>query len=197
MSGVRIPHRPYHFFIMIHLPFKFPLFQYSIPNWQKWKPLLLDKIPDYNLDGDTVSTDYHSPHIDKYGTIFDECIDIVIKQFHIDVGHPVYIRNIWAQRARKGDYHITHNHGSSGWSAVLYVDFDPDLHTSTKFFSPFTDPATGDLLNYSPKVKEGDVIIFPAQTLHTAEPNTSSRERVILSFNMMSVNEIEIYTMKE
>tara|TARA_B100000035_G_scaffold314060_1_gene329298 strand:+ start:1917 stop:2471 length:555 start_codon:yes stop_codon:yes gene_type:complete len=182
---------------MIHLPFKFPLFQYTVPDWKYWKPLLLDRIPQYDLKGDTVSTDYHSPHIDQYGSIFEECVSSVLNNFHKDVGHPVYLRNIWAQRARKGDYHCTHNHGSSGWSAVFYVNFDPKEHTSTGFFSPFTDPATGDVLTYYPEVNEGDIVIFPAQTLHSANPSTSDIERVIISFNMMSVNEIEIYNLGE
>ena len=51
-------------------------------------------------------------------------------------------------------------------------------------------------MDFNPDVKEGDIVFFPSQLLHYANPNTSDKERVILSFNMMSINEIGIYEMK-
>ena len=33
-------------------------------------------------------------------------------------------------------------------------------------------------------VKEGDVVIFPSFLLHKASPNTSSKKRLIVSFNL-------------
>jgi ectoine hydroxylase-related dioxygenase (phytanoyl-CoA dioxygenase family) len=51
-------------------------------------------------------------------------------------------------------------------------------------------------MDYTPDVKEGDIVFFPSQLLHYANPNTHDKERVILSFNMMGINEIDIYQMK-
>ncbi len=62
--------------------------------------------------------------------------------------------------------------------------------------SPFTEFSSGDHMDFTPDVKEGDIIFFPSQLLHYANPNTSDKERVIVSFNMMSINEIGIYEMK-
>ena len=51
-------------------------------------------------------------------------------------------------------------------------------------------------MDFTPNVKEGDIVFFPSQLLHYANPNTSDKERVILSFNMMGINEIGIFEMK-
>ena len=184
---------------MLHHPFKVPLFHYTVPNWSHYKPLLLDKIPPYKRGGDTVSTDFLHQEKDSRGAyfdLFDEFIKPVLEQFVQDTGHEIFIRNVWTQRAKKGDYHVPHNHGSNGWAAVLYADYNPNIHSATTFISPFTEFSSGDHMDFTPDVKEGDIIFFPSQLLHYANPNTSDKERVIVSFNMMSINEIGIYEMK-
>lgn len=80
--------------------------------------------------------------------------------------------------------HGVHNHGHSGWSAVLYVEFDPEYHTATKFYSPFNNPWSGRLQTFIPPVNEGDLVIFPATISHEALPNESERLRTIISFNL-------------
>ena len=180
----------------LHHPFKVSLLHYSVPNWSSYKPILLESLPPYERDGDTVSTDYVDKSKSKYFDLFDEFIEPVLLQFKRDVGHAAYIRNVWTQRARKGDHHCPHNHGSNGWAAVLYADYNPDIHSATTFISPFTEFSSGDHMDFTPDVKEGDIIFFPSQLLHYANPNTSDKERVIVSFNMMSINEIGIYEMK-
>jgi len=187
---------------MLHHPFKVTLFHYTVPNWSHYKPLLLNKIPPYKRGGDTVSTDFLHQEKDSNGRcigayfdLFDEFIKQPLEQFFQDTGQPIFIRNVWTQRARKGDYHVPHNHGSNGYAAVLYADYDPDIHSATSFMCPYTQFFTGDHMEFNPNVKEGDIIFFPSQLLHYANPNTSDKERVILSFNMMSRNEIDIYRM--
>ena len=179
----------------VHHPFKVTLLHYTVPNWSYYKPILLEGLPPYERGGDTVSTDHLDKSKSKYFDIFDKFIEPVLTEFRRDIGHEVYIRNVWTQRAKKGDHHCPHNHGSSGWAAVLYADYNPDIHSATTFISPFTEFSSGDHMDFTPNVKEGDIVFFPSQLLHYANPNTSDKERVILSFNMMSINEIGIYEM--
>ena len=87
----------------IHHPFKVSLLHYSVPNWSSYKPILMENLPPYERDGDTVSTDYVDKSKSKYFDLFDEFIEPVLIQFRRDVGHAAYIRNVWTQRARKGD----------------------------------------------------------------------------------------------
>jgi hypothetical protein len=48
----------------------------------------------------------------------------------------------WSVRYRKGDYQTVHNHKSWGFSLVLYVEYDPKVHTPTTFVCPWQDPRT-------------------------------------------------------
>ena len=39
--------------------------------------------------------------------------------------------DVWAVRYQKGDQQTIHNHKSWGFTGILYVDFDPKVHTPT------------------------------------------------------------------
>ena len=90
---------------------------------------------------------------------------------------------MWCQRYDARDYFVPHDHGPVGYSAVLYAKLT-DEHKSTLFFSPFNDE-TGSHPCYAVPAREGDVVIFPANLMHTALPHDSEEERVIISFNLV------------
>tara|TARA_Y100001963_G_scaffold131050_1_gene187937 strand:- start:228 stop:818 length:591 start_codon:yes stop_codon:yes gene_type:complete len=93
------------------------------------------------------------------------------------------IHEVWCQRYKSGDYHSPHDHGSIGYSAVLYAKLDPDVHRSTEFYMPFPTEQ-GSKRSQSLMVEEGDLVIFPAHLLHMAPPHCSEDKiRVIFSFN--------------
>ena len=93
------------------------------------------------------------------------------------------IEGFWVEKSTKSKSHPIHNHGALGYSAVLYVDFDPEHHSPTRFVSPFNDWETGAPVYYLPKVREGVMIYFPSYILHEAPPNLSDKTRTIISFN--------------
>ena len=94
------------------------------------------------------------------------------------------IEGPWCQKYKSGDYHAPHDHGSIGWSCVLYAKMNPEVHPSTHFFSPFTNHL-GVKENRMIRVDEGDLIIFPASLMHMAPPHFSeTEERIIISFNI-------------
>ena len=107
-----------------------------------------------------------------------------LKTISDQVGFQVEITTMWYQQSMRGQYHQTHNHGSVGMSCVWYLEFDPTVHTATTFYCPFADPLTGDLMQNTPKVREGDFVVFPAFLLHEATPNDSDKRRTIVSFNL-------------
>ena len=39
----------------------------------------------------------------------------------------------WAVRYQKGDQQTIHNHKSWGFTGILYVEFDPKVHSPTTF----------------------------------------------------------------
>jgi len=93
------------------------------------------------------------------------------------------ISSMWCQRYEAKDFFMPHDHGSIGYSCILYAKMNNE-HKSTLFFSPFNDE-TGSHPCYSVPAKEGDLIIFPANLMHTALPHTSEEERVIIAFNLI------------
>ena len=92
--------------------------------------------------------------------------------------------DMWYQKYYKGVQHSYHNHGHSGWSSVIFVEFDPELHEATQFISPFNNIWNGNLEIFQPPVKEGDMILFPSTIAHEAPPNRSDTRRTIVSYNL-------------
>ena len=65
-----------------------------------------------------------------------------------------------------------------------YVDYDPSVHKSTKFYNPFPNAILGGYLEDSHiDVKEGDLLVFPSNVLHESVSNDSDIPRTIISFN--------------
>ena len=73
----------------------------------------------------------------------------------------------WAVRYQKGDnrpYIITR---VGDFTGILYVEFDPKVHTPTCFVAPWQDPRSDTTsLAYPQNVKEGTIFISPSYTLH-------------------------------
>ena len=90
----------------------------------------------------------------------------------------------WFERALYKCHHPVHTHGHGGWSAVLFIEYDPTVHTPTVFIAPFNHFVTGMQLTYMPEVEEGDLILFPSFLLHYTQLNESHVQRTVASFNM-------------
>lgn len=164
--------------------FHIPLLHVEVTNWKKKKRKLLNLFKNLNLAYDqTVWTNYH---IDF--TFLNEEIQDILKEdldkFNQSFGCSSVIRDSWFEKALKNDFHLPHNHGPFGFSAVCYVKYDSALHTPTEFISPFSNFVDGGALTHTPNVNEGSLIFFPASVLHFTRPNTSNEERIVLSFNI-------------
>lgn len=169
--------------------FSVPSAHYSIDNWETNKQIILDALPtrvSEHLDSNgLVYTDFF--HQDQAG--LPEYADTVLPIIgpyltHFSEGACIEFTDMWFQTALRNQRHPMHNHGGVGWSAVIYVEFDPTVHTSTQFISPFDNPWDGQLQTFSPPMQEGDIIIFPASLKHEALENNSDVRRTIISFNM-------------
>jgi hypothetical protein len=179
--------------------FSVPIIHYKIENWKYFKNKILDVLPPEspeNLDPKAkLYTDFFtsSTNLPNY---FDVVFDI-IKPYLIDFSksdenfninlikdNSIDFVNMWYQKYYKGATHTYHNHGHSGWSSIIYVEFDPNIHEATKFISPFNDIWTGELEYFQPPVEEGDIVIFPSTIAHEAPANISDVRRTIISYNL-------------
>ena len=92
----------------------------------------------------------------------------------------------WCVKYQKGNYQTIHNHRGWGFSGVLYVEYDPEVHTPTCFMAPWQNPRNDKtMLSYPQGVEEGSVIIFPSFCHHYVDPNKTRKQRVVISFDLL------------
>ena len=93
----------------------------------------------------------------------------------------------WAVRYQKGDQQTIHNHKSWGFTGILYVEFDPKVHSPTTFVSSVAkiQEVILQLLHNLLGVKEGTIFICPSYTLHFVKPNQVRKHRTIISFDLL------------
>tara|TARA_Y100001973_G_C5185082_1_gene327299 strand:+ start:884 stop:1459 length:576 start_codon:yes stop_codon:yes gene_type:complete len=177
----------------VHHVFTVPMFYYKITNWHHNKKQILDALPVETLEHrDPENLGLYSDYFvnakaghNKLPSYTDIVIDI-IKPYLMDMseGKRLELTDIWYQKYYKGINHSTHCHGATGWSAVIYVEYNPKVHHPTRFFSPFRDIWSGDCCTFEEQVEEGDMIIFPSSILHEAPANQSEIRRTIISYNL-------------
>tara|TARA_R110002020_G_C16272869_1_gene771251 strand:+ start:1380 stop:1931 length:552 start_codon:yes stop_codon:yes gene_type:complete len=179
---------------MINTAFSIPIFQYSVKDWEPnvKKKLLKSLVPylsantDFHDDGGGWAGNHKKPNY--MNSVLDILEDSLI-EFSSDLNHSrdqLVIRDMWYEKLNKYDYHECHNHGAIGYSACLYVHFNKQVHTPTKFHGPYLGFLNGDSLFFQPEVEEGDIILFPSALRHEAPINISDEARIVISFNIKS-----------
>ena len=167
--------------------FEIPIFKYKVSEWQVKKKKLLDLFDSF--DNQIVGNVITSPIFYK--------TDIFSEEMHLfekEVNLKLKIDNIWFQKYETKMDHGVHNHGSSTFSSVCFIEYEKNFHSPTIFVSPFTNNITNEFITYAPNVEEGDIIFFPSNLLHYAPPNFSNKHRTIISFNLLidNINENKI-----
>ena len=81
------------------------------------------------------------------------------------------------------NYHVPHNHSSTGYCGILYLDMKPDSPKTT-YIQPWNNQEDRSVL-YSPEVKPGDIMIVPQHLWHYTEPNKINFKKRILSFDFV------------
>ena len=175
----------------VNAMFSVPIVHYPIENWSENKKKILDALPpedesQLEPNGSGLYTDFFiSSKVQEMPSYFNTVLDVIkpyLKSF-MD-GNPVDFVEMWYQKYYKNVEHNTHCHGFTGWSSIIYVEFDPKVHQSTRFFSPFRQPWDCDVEVFQPKVKEGDMILFPSSLLHEAPVSRTDTRRTIISYNI-------------
>ena len=177
----------------VYSMFEVPIIHYEIANWKENKKKILDALreecPEHSNPSDHgLFTDFfenagpESKELPPYA----QTILGVIKPYIADFSSErrVEFTDMWYQKYYKGVQHQVHTHGHSGWSCVMYVEFDPEVHEPTQFYSPFKNPWNGNLETFQPPVTEGDMVIFPSTIMHEAPANRSDKRRTIISYNI-------------
>jgi len=172
---------------MIGTLFSVKYYSYECDGWEAKKAELLKHIDPGSFEragSAQFATDRHSehePYVEPFVNIFSD----ELNRFGVDANlRELDVRSIWSVRYRRGDYHSVHNHRSTGYSGILYLDYDDRVHTPSIHVSPWNDPASDMTVLMAPPVREGTIVFAPSNVLHYTRPNNSDTERAIVAFDM-------------
>ena len=167
--------------------FQTDFYQYPIENWKSKKEKLLEYI---NFD-DMVRNPNQMFESDKhtnnsgYLKLFGETFNQELNFFKAEANLPQFaLTKVWTVNYKKGDMHGPHNHAGSGYSGILYFNYDEDEHTPTHFVYPLNDPIHDQTMISKPSAFEGLMLIVPSNILHYTKPNYSDKNRTIIGFDI-------------
>lgn len=156
-------------------------------NWNEKKLELEALLREHEFERHDLAqfeTDRHS-NGGRYAQAFCGIFGDELNRFGMEMSlSQLRISSIWAVRYGRGDYHTVHNHRSTGYSGILYMDYDEDEHTPSIHVSPWNNPITDITELAAPPVREGMFVFVPSSVLHYTRPNESDKLRQIVAFDM-------------
>ena len=168
--------------------FEFPSYQYEISDWEFKKKGLLNRIKKsdfYRTDLQSFETDRQTAR-KTYVHYLQEFLRDILVEFCQEAQVTCSMTDAWCVKYQKGDQQTIHNHRGWGFTGVLYVEFDAQVHTPTCFMAPWNNPASDTTsLAYPQNVKEGTVFISPSFTHHFVHPNKARKTRTVISFDLL------------
>jgi len=166
--------------------FQVPMFFYQVPQWKSKKRKLLKLLKDYPVAPKKNQFFLTNRQADRTN-LTKRFIDIFkseVEQFGKDAQRDVIIHEVWCVQYHQYDYQVTHNHGSTGYSGLLYVNYNPKKHMANTYMQPWNHIESNDTIFNRPPVKEGTLIIIPSFINHFVVPNQSKEVREIVGFDM-------------
>jgi len=168
--------------------FEFPSYQYEIGDWDFKKKGLLGRINKQKFirtELQTFETDRQT-NKKSYVRYLQDFLRPDLHEFCEEAQVTCSMTDAWCVRYEKGDHQTIHNHRGWGFSGIIYVEFDPKVHTPTTFVAPWQEPRSDTTSLAKPQnVKEGTMFIAPSSCLHFVHPNTSRKRRTIISFDLL------------
>lgn len=168
--------------------FEYPTYQYQLTDWDFKKKAILGKIKDKNFIRTSLQTFETDRQKDNHSYIhyLQDILKPELNEFCQEAEVTCRMTDAWCVRYYKGDQQTIHNHRSWGFSGIIYLEYDPTVHSPTCFVAPWQDPRTDTTsLVFPQNVKEGTMILFPSYTLHFVYPNQTRKRRSILSFDLL------------
>jgi uncharacterized protein (TIGR02466 family) len=112
-------------------------------------------------------------------------------------GHPA-VTDMWINAYKTNQSQEVHDHSPGHFSAIHYIKYDSDQHLPTIFINPYKQASISNKPEFHSdidqipqtyvgqsfvKVKEGDLLIFPAFFEHKVPRQKTDELRVTLAFN--------------
>ena len=122
--------------------FEYPTYQYQIKDWDFKKKGLLKRLKEERFvrtDLQTFETDRQT-NKKSYLHYFQDLIKDELWEFVQEAQVSCSMTDVWAVRYQKSDQQTIHNLKSWGFTGILYVEYDPKVHTPTCYVAPWQDP---------------------------------------------------------
>jgi len=174
---------------MIHLLFHVPLYSYEVKEWDRKKKALLSRVNKTDFDywgANTFQTDRHND-TNRYALDFEGIFSEELSEFKKDIeATHLTVTDIWTLKyTRKFENHCPHNHSSTGYTGLMYLEYDDKVHTPTRFIGPWNDPVSDrTLLASVPQPQVGMMYIWPSVLIHYAEAMQTNKLRMVTSWDM-------------
>ena len=168
--------------------FEFPSYQYQVNDWEFKKKGLLNRIKKKELVRTTLQTFETDRQTSNKSNVryLSDFLRPELSNFCEEAQVTCSMTDAWCIRYQKGDQQTIHNHRGWGFSGILYVEYDPKVHSSTCFMAPWNDPRTDTTsLAHPQNVKEGTLFIAPSFTHHYVAVNNVRKPRIIISFDLL------------
>ena len=168
--------------------FEFPSYQYEVKDWEFKKKALLSRINKSKFirtDLQTFETDRQTCE-KSYVRYMEEFLKPELFEFCKEAGVTCSMTDAWCVKYQKGDQQTIHNHRGWGFSGILYVEYDPKVHTPTCFVAPWQCPKTDTtMLSFPEDIKEGVLFFAPSWALHFVHPNKTRKQRTVVAFDLL------------
>ena len=165
--------------------FNIPMWSIPTLNFSKKKKQLEQLVkgfPEKKHGLQTFATNRQSDRtgfVEAFSNICGEELNMLSKKLQKDI----QIEDIWSVSYKKGDYHTPHDHGSTGLAGILYLNM-PKKAPVTQYIQPWNDWYSDRTIYYPLPVNEGTIVVTPKFVRHFTEPNTQTKVKRIISWDM-------------
>jgi hypothetical protein len=165
--------------------FETKFYSYYINDWESKKEKISKEIntaalirkSDQLFSSDRGNNNYQSEFVEIFKNELSHFSN-EIKVDSLDIG------DVWSVSYAEGDFHIPHNHSGVGYSGIIYLDYNENLHSPTYFINPVNNPITDQTEIKKIEASEGLMIIIPSNILHYTLPNNSHTIKTIIGFDL-------------
>jgi hypothetical protein len=165
--------------------FHIPIISIDINDWENNKNKILNVFKKYPEKKTGIQNFYTNKNnlstelIFNFADIFNEELQEITNFFKKDIK----IKDVWTVTYKKGDFQPVHNHGSSGFTGIMYLDYCEDTPKTT-FVQPWNDPIIDNTVCGTIEDIHEKIILVPSFVNHFSDPIKNNNKKRILSFDI-------------
>lgn len=160
---------------------------YTIPtlNWSEKKKTLIKLLKAYPDKKHGIQSFHTNRQSDRTGLkeAFSNIINEELSMLSQRIKKDIQIIDLWSVTYKQGEYHTPHNHGSTGLTGILYLQFPKDS-PPTNYIQPWNDYITDRTIYYPLPVQEGQIVVVPRFISHFSPPTDTKKIKQIISWDM-------------